>query len=224
MRVLIIEDYEPIRRSLAEGLLEAGFEVEIASNGADGLQTATRASFDVVVLDLMLPKVDGLQVLRQIRESGSKAFVLVLTAKGNAEDRIAGLDLGADDYVTKPFVFGEVLARIRAMIRRKYGEPNPILRVGDLEIDTVRRIVRRQDAKIELTAKEYSLLEYLALRSGQIVTRNDVWDHVYDFHAEAQSNVIDVYIGYLRKKLEQPGWSKLIHTRRGQGYLLEDLS
>ncbi len=224
MRVLIIEDYAPIRQALGQGLSEAGFEVEIAADGAEGLATGSTTTFDVIILDLMLPKMDGLHVLEQLRASGTSAFIIILTAKNEPDDRIKGLDLGADDYVAKPFVFGEVLARIRAMIRRKYGEPNPVLTIGSLEIDTIRRVVRRYGEQITLTAKEYALLEYLALRSGHVVTRNDIWDHVYDFYSDAQSNVIDVYVGYLRKKLERPDWPKLLHTRRGQGYVLEERS
>jgi DNA-binding response OmpR family regulator len=222
MRVLIIEDYAPIRQAICEGLSEAGFELEVASDGAEGLSLALATPFDVIILDLMLPKIDGFTILQRLRDQNVKAFIMILTAKGNVDERIRGLDLGADDYLTKPFVFAELLSRIRAMIRRKYGAPNPIIRIADVEIDTIRRIVRRNGHLIELTAKEYALLEYLALRSGEVVTRDDVWDHVYDFRGEAQSNVIDVYIGYLRRKLAQPGCPKLIHTRRGQGYVLEE--
>jgi DNA-binding response OmpR family regulator len=146
--------------------------------------------------------------------------VLILTARDAVEDRIQGLDLGADDYLVKPFAFGELLARIRAMIRRKYGEKNPVIKVSDLQIDTVRRQVLRRGDSIDLTAREYALLEYLALRAGEVVTRTDIWDHVYDFHSDSASNVVDVYIGYLRKKIERPEWPKLLHTRRGQGYVL----
>ena len=220
MRVLIIEDYEPIRRAVARGLCEADFEVEIATNGEDGLWLATSGSFDVIVLDLMLPKLDGLTILKKLRAQRDESHVIILTAKDAVEDRINGLDLGADDYLTKPFEFGELLARVRAMIRRKYGEKNPTIQVLDLEIDTVRRKVSRNGIPIKLTTREYALLEYLAMRAGEVVTRSDVWGHVYHFYDDAHSNVVDVYIGYLRKKIERPGLTKLIHTRRGHGYVL----
>lgn len=220
MRVLVIEDYEPIRRAVAQGLCEAEFEVEMATNGEEGLWMASSNAFDVIVLDLMLPKIDGLSILKQLRKENNESHVIILTAKDEVEDRINGLDSGADDYLTKPFEFGELLARVRAMIRRKYGEKCPTIKVVDLEIDTVRREVTRRGSSIKLTTREYALLEYLALRAGEVVTRSDVWAHVYDFYDDSHSNVVDVYIGYLRKKIERPGLRKLIHTRRGHGYVL----
>ncbi len=224
MRVLIIEDYEPVRSALAKGLSEASYEVEIANNGKDGLWLATSCKFDVIVLDLMLPHVDGFTILRQLRDADNGVHVLILTAKDAIADRVHGLNLGADDYLIKPFAFTELLARVRALTRRRYGEKNPTLTVGDLVIDTLRREVRRAGGRVELTSREYALLEYLALRAGQVVTRTDVWDHVYHFYDDAQSNVVDVYIGYLRKKIERPGLTRLIHTRRGQGYVLGDIT
>lgn len=224
MRVLVIEDYGPVRAAVAKGLSEVGFAVDIAADGEQGLWLAQSGQPDVIVLDLMLPKMDGLTVLRKLRESHCPAHVLILTAKDAVEHRIEGLNLGADDYLPKPFVFGELLARVRAMIRRKYGEKNPVLRVGDLEISTASRGVKRAGETIDLTAREYALLEFLALRAGQVVTRTDIWEHVYDFYSDSTSNVVDVYIGYLRKKIERPGSPKLIHTRRGQGYMLGEPS
>lgn len=220
MRILVVEDYAPLRTSLAQGLSEQGFAVDSASDGEEGLWYARSAAYDVIVLDLMLPKVDGWTVLRRLRAEDNPAGVLVLTARDALDDRIAGLDLGADDYLVKPFALAELLARVRALVRRRYGIKDPVLRIADLEINTRSRGVMRGGAPIELTAREYALLEYLASRAGELVSRTDIWEHVYDFHASAQSNVVDVYIGYLRKKLDRPGSPALIHTRRGQGYVL----
>lgn len=220
MRVLLIEDYEPLRTSVAQGLREAGLAVDTAADGEEGWWYARSGEHDVVVLDLMLPKVDGWTILQRMREQGSKTHVLILTARDALEDRVKGLNLGADDFLVKPFAFDELLARVRALIRRRYDAKNPLIHVGDLELDTNAKMVRRGEEAIELTAREYALLEYLAARAGQLVSRMDIWEHVYDFHSSTQSNVVDVYIGYLRKKIERSGAPQLIHTRRGQGYLL----
>jgi DNA-binding response OmpR family regulator len=217
MRALVVEDYAPVRAAVQEGLVEAGFAVDVAANGEEGLWLAENNPYDVVILDIMLPKLDGLEVLRRLRKAGSKLAVLLLTAKDTVEDRVNGLDLGADDYLVKPFAFAELLARVRALVRRRYDTKDPTIRIADLELDTAKRAVKRGDASIVLSAREYALLEYLALRAGELVTRTEIWEHVYDFNSEAQSNVVDVYIGYLRKKLGAP---QLIHTRRGQGYVL----
>ena len=220
MRALVVEDYAPVLAAVREGLTENGFAVDTATNGEDGLWMAESNPYDVVVLDLMLPKLDGLTVLKRLRAHGSSAAVLVLTAKDTLDDRVRGLDLGADDYLVKPFAFAELLARVRALVRRKYESRDPTLRVADLTIDTAKRAVQRAGEPVALSAREYALLEYLAMRAGQLVTRSEIWEHVYDFNSDAHSNVVDVYIGYLRKKLERDGLAKLIHTRRGQGYLL----
>lgn len=224
MRILVIEDYSPLRLAVVKGLEDAGYSVDSCANGRDGQWHAESGSYDVIVLDLMLPEVDGLTILRRLRELGNDAHVLILTAKDAVTDRIDGLNLGADDYLTKPFVFGELLARVRALVRRKYGEKNPMLEIADLAIDTRSKEVRRGDDPIELTAKEFALLEFLAHRTGEVVSRTDIWEHVYDFHSDSQSNVVDVYISYLRRKVDRPGMQKLIHTRRGQGYLLGEVS
>ena len=222
MRVLIVEDYAPLRRSTALGLREAGFAVDETGDGEEGVWYATSNPYDVIILDLMLPKVDGLTMLKKLRDKGShQAHVLIITARDGLEDRVQGLNLGADDYLTKPFAFDELLARVRALTRRAYQQKSPLVSVGDLVVDTAAKSVSRAGQRIELTAREYALLEYLASRSGQIVSRAELWEHCYDFQAEAGSNVIDVYIGYLRRKLEKTGMAKLIHTRRGQGYVLE---
>ncbi len=170
----------------------------------------------------MLPQVDGLTVLQTLRREGSSSHILILTARDTTADRIKGLNMGADDYLVKPFVFEELLARVNALVRRKYEAKNPVLKIADMEVDTLARTVTRAGRQIDLTAREYALLEFLAMRAGQLVTRTDVWEHVYEFRSEARSNVVDVFIGHLRRKIEGPGLSRLIHTRRGQGYVLGD--
>ena len=171
----------------------------------------------------MLPGLDGLTVLQRLREAGRKAHVLILTARDGVADRVRGLNLGADDYLAKPFAFEELVARVRALVRRSYAAKDPAIRVADLELDSVARTARRGGAPLDLTAREFALLEFLALRAGEVVSRTDIWEHLYDFHGAAQSNVVEVYIGYLRRKTEQGGRPRLIHTRRGQGYVLEEL-
>ena len=220
MRLLLVEDYAPLRESLAEGLAEAGFAVDSAAEGEEGLWYARSNDYDVIILDLMLPKVDGLTILKTLRQLGNPVHVLILTARDTLPDRVRGLDFGADDYLVKPFAFEELLARVRALIRRRYEAKNPLICIADLEIDTAAHRVRRAGNTIELTAREYALLEFLALRAGELVARTDIWEHVYDFHSSAQSNVVDVYIRHLRTKLERPDLPPLIHTRRGQGYTL----
>ena len=220
MRVLVIEDYEPIRSGVAEGLREAGFAVDVSANGETGLWYALNNPYDVIVLDIMLPDVDGLSILKRIRAQKLDVNILLLTAKDTPQDRITGLEQGADDYLVKPFVFQELLARVRALVRRKYESKDPVIRIGDLAIDTNTREVRRGDRVIHLSPREYTLLAFLAHRTGQLVTRSDVWEHVYEFNSEAGSNVVDVFIGRLRRKIECEGCPKLIHTRWGQGYTL----
>ena len=220
MRLLIVEDDGPLREALQQGLEEAGFAVDTSADGEEGLWYARSNEYDVIVLDLMLPHVDGLTILGRLRRDGSAVPILILTARDTVADRVKGLDLGADDYLVKPFAFAELLARVRAMVRRGYNNKDPVIRVADLEIDTAGRTVRRGGRSIELTAREYALLEFLVARADQVVSRSDIWEHIYDFRSDPDSNVVDVYIGHLRKKIEQPGQLKLIHTRRGQGYVL----
>ena len=220
MRVLIIEDYAPLAESLSQGLREAGFTVDLALQGSDGLEFARTSTPDAIVLDVMLPALDGFEVLRALRAQKCLVPVLMLTAKDDLESRVKGLDLGADDYLTKPFALAELLARLRAIIRRRYQAADNLIRVGSLEIDVGARSVRRDGVVVALSATEFALLEYLALRQGQVVTRTEIWEHVYDFASSPSSNVIDVYIGYLRKKLDHDQPVKVIHTRRGLGYLL----
>jgi DNA-binding response OmpR family regulator len=221
MKVLVIEDYAPVRKAVVQGLREAGFAVDSSGDGEEGLWLAKTNEYDVIVLDVLLPRLDGLSILRQMRQAHSSAHVLILTAKDRLAERVEGINAGADDYLVKPFAFEELLARVRALVRRRYDSKSPVIRIGDLEIDTTARRARRGSRTLDLTAREYSLLEFLALRTGQVVTRLEVWEHVYDSASEASSNVVDVYVGYLRRKLEEDGEPRMIQTRRGQGYSLE---
>lgn len=220
VRVLVVEDYGPLRGALVQALREEGHSVDLAADGEAALARASGGEYDVVVLDLMLPRLGGLEVLERLRETGVESHVLILTALDGLDDRVRGLDLGADDYLVKPFAMAELLARVRALVRRGYGKKRPVITVGHLAVHTGPHEVYVDGERVELTAREYALLEYLALRAGEVVSRLDIWQHVYDEHASAQSNVVDVYIGYLRRKLERPGRPKLIHTRRGEGYVL----
>ncbi len=220
MRLLVIEDYTPLRKAVVRGLEEAGYAVDSTGDGKEGLWYAQSNDHDLIVLDLMLPSLDGWEILRTLRREGRQTHVLILTARDGVDDRVVGLDMGADDYLIKPFALEELLARVRALLRRRYLRKNPLLTVGDLEMDQATHQVRRGGQAVQLTAREYALLEFLALRAGEEVTRSDIWNHLYQFNSQAQSNVVDVYIGYLRKKLDQPGLPPLIHTRRGHGYWL----
>lgn len=220
MRLLIIEDYRPLRESLARGLRDAGYAVDATGDGPEGLWYAENHPYDVVILDVMLPGLDGFEILRKLRAAGNTTHVLVLTARDAITDRVTGLDLGADGYIVKPFAFDELLARLRAMVRRHYERVDSVIRIDDLEIDTRARRARRAGRIVVLSAREYALLEYLAHRAGDIVSRTELWDHAYDEAAEPGSNVLDVHISHLRKKLDDGHARKLIHTRRGQGYVL----
>ena len=218
MRLLIVEDYAPLRLSLAKGLREAGYAVDEAGDGEVALWQAGGSQFDAIILDLMLPKVDGLTVLTRLRKDGYDRPILILTARDTVPDRVKGLDCGADDYLVKPFAFEELLARVRAMVRRQYDRKSPVLEMGALRLDTAARRTWVSGRAVELTAREYALLEYLALRAGQVVARADIWEHLYEFDSNAQSNVVDVYIGYLRRKLGKAG--SMLRTVRGSGYML----
>jgi DNA-binding response OmpR family regulator len=222
MRLLVVEDYAPLRESLAKGLRELGYAVDATGDGTEGMWFIDNHGYDVVILDLMLPGVSGSEILRRLRAAGNNVRVLVLTAKDAVADRVAALDLGADDYLTKPFAFEELAARLRALVRRRYDLADPIIRIADLEIDTRARKVSRAGEVLVLSAREYALLEYLASRSGDVVTRAEIYEHVYDAAGEPWSNVLDVYISHLRRKIDQGHETKLIHTRRGQGYVLAE--
>jgi DNA-binding response OmpR family regulator len=221
VRILIVEDYAPLRGSLAQGLREAGFAVDVAGDGEVGLWHALEEDYDVIVLDLMLPKLDGLTVLERLRAKGRQAHVLILTARDAVRDRVRGLEAGADDYLVKPFAFEELLARIHALVRRRYAAKSPAIRIGDLVIDRAAQRVTRGTRAIAVTLKEYALLELLALRAGAVVSRAEIWGHLYEFAEEPSSNLLEVYVAQLRRKLESGGEPRLIHTRRGAGYMLE---
>ena len=220
MRILVVEDEPGIASFIRQGLSEAGYAVDVASDGEEGLDYALAAPYDLLVLDILLPKMDGLRLLRELRERGMRMPVLLLTARDTVEDRVQGLDSGADDYLVKPFAFPELLARVRALLRRPPLQSNPVLRVGDLELDTVRREVRRAGRRIDLSPREFSLLEYLMRHPNQVLTRTQIAEHIWNFDFYAESNVVDVYIGYLRRKIDRGFDRPLIHTVRGVGYRL----
>lgn len=222
MRVLLIEDYKPLREAIAEGLVASGFAVDQVVNGADGLMMALSNIYEVILLDIMLPGRNGLSILKTLRAKRHPACILMITAKDTLTDKIHGLDLGADDYLIKPFAFQELLARVKALVRRRYSTPSPTITVADLEVDTSAKAVTRGGVTLKLTAKEYAILEVMAFRQGQIVSREQLWGHIYDMNAEASSNVIEAHMRLLRKKLEAGGRPRLIHTRRGQGYLFSE--
>jgi DNA-binding response OmpR family regulator len=221
MRVLLVEDEPSAARVLAKGLREEAYAVDVAADGEAALAEIGTTDYDAIVLDVMLPLKDGLNVCRTIRQTGSAVPILMLTARDAVEARIEGLDAGADDYLVKPFDFRELLARLRAIVRRGRQPllPDRVV-VGDLTLDTRGRAVRCGSREVGLTAKEYALLEYLVRRAGAVVSREDIAEHVWDEHYDAFSNVVDVYIQRLRRKIDVPGTQSLIRTRRGEGYQL----
>jgi DNA-binding response OmpR family regulator len=218
MRVLVVEDETAIADFLVRGLTEHGYAVDLARDGADALDLLAVGSFDAVVLDILLPRVDGLTVCRRMRERGDRTPVLMLTARDTVDDRVAGLDTGADDYLVKPFAFAELVARIRALSRREPALTNPVLRVADLQLDTTTRQAARGGRRIDLTAKEYALLEYLMRNPRRVLTRTMISERVWNYDTFNVANVIDVYIGHLRRKIDDGKPVKLIHTVRGAGY------
>ncbi len=222
MRILIVEDEMRLAENMARSFRESsGYAVDIANDGEDGLFMAQSNPYDAVLLDLMLPRMDGVQVLRAIRASHQHTPVLVLTARDEKESIVSLLNAGADDYLTKPFDLGELLARVKALIRRGKGQGSPVLKVGDLQINTVDRTVQRNRKPIVLTAMEYRVLEYLAHRPRAVVSKTELLEHLYDYNWEKFSNVIEVYISGLRRKLNKGASAQLIHTYRGQGYVLQ---
>jgi len=224
MKILVIEDAHHLRQYITRGLKNAGYSVDTASDGEEGLWLAENIYNDLIVLDLMLPKIDGISLLQQLRERGNKTHVLILSAKATVEDRIHGLKQGADDYLTKPFSLEELLARIQALIRRKYDVKTNEIHIGDLRIDTVRRTAILKGTVVDLRPREYALLEYLAMRKGNVISRTEIEGHVYEVDKEVFSNVIDSSICLLRKKLDSPGQPSYIKTLHRQGYILDDPS
>lgn len=222
MRILLVEDEKDLAMIMKQGLEEEGYVVEVAYDGEEGLYMAENYAADVVILDIMLPILDGLSVLTSMRKKGINTPVIMLTARDALIDKIKGLDTGADDYLTKPFVFGELLARVRSLIRRKTTVKEAVIRIADLEIDTASHEVKRGGKPVRLSAKEYALLEYLAYKKNTVVSRSDIVEHIYHEDSDMDSNVVDVYINYLRNKVDKGFDKKLIQTVRGAGYILKE--
>ena len=221
MRILVIEDEKMIANFIKRGLKEEGYAVDAAYDGEQGYFMATTQDYDLIVLDLMLPKIDGLTLCKKLRDEKVPSSVLMLTAKDSVKDKVSGLDSGADDYITKPFAFEEFLARVRALLRKREAGAPTKLTAGNLALDLVSHKVYREGKEIELTAKEYTLLEYLMRNAGSVVTRTMISEHVWDMNFDSFTNVIDVYVNYLRKKLDSGPGKKLIQTVRGRGYILK---
>ena len=222
MRILVVEDEPKLADLLSRGLGEAGHAVDVSMEGRNGLDLALAVDYDCIILDVVLPQMDGHAVCRELRGQGRKTPILFLTARTTLEDKIKGLDLGADDYLTKPFALDELLARLRALLRRGTGgHPQATLRVADLELDPAQHVVRRAGQPVELTAKEFALLEYLMRNTGLVLTRDMIADHIWNLNYEGNSNVVEVYINYLRRKIDHAHQQKLIHTVRGSGYTLK---
>lgn len=219
MRILIVEDYPPVRDAVAQALLEEGFTVDIAPNGRVGLERLKEHPYDALVVDVMMPEMSGLDMVGELRARGDTTPALLLTALDGVEDRVRGLDGGADDYMVKPFAIPELVARVRALVRRGYGARTPVVQVGPVSVDTTARTASVEGRLVPLTTREYALLEYLAMRLGQVVTREEICEHIYEERVKS-SNVVDVYVGYLRRKLADAGAPPILHTRRGAGYLL----
>lgn len=224
MRVLIVEDEIRLARNIAKVLdQENSWAADISTDGEDGLHMAMTNPYDLIILDLMLPKLGGLSILAKLRNSDISIPVLILTARDTTADIIHGLEAGSDDYMVKPFDMGELVARCKSLVRRSYGRSAPVMNIGSIVIDTARHGVTVNDQPVQLSAMEYRLLEYLAMRHGEVVSKTDIMEHLYDFGSENFSNVIEVYVCSLRKKLSPQGGKNLIHTFRNQGYLLGEL-
>jgi DNA-binding response OmpR family regulator len=220
VRLLLVEDEEGIGKFICQGLREASHIVDWAKNGEKGLEFALDSEYDVIILDIMLPQMDGLQLLGELRHHDIKTPILCLTARDTVEDRVRGLNTGADDYLVKPFDFSELMARINALLRRPPLQATSVLRVADLEMDTIRRLVRRDGRVLDLSQREFMLLEYLMRNAGQVLTRTQIGERVWGFDFYHESNVVDVYIGYLRRKVDKNVTVPLIHTIRSVGYRL----
>lgn len=222
MRILIAEDEKSLNRIIAKQLKASGYSVDCAFNGEEAYDLISMTDYDAAVFDVMMPKIDGFSLLRRIRNEGNNLPVLFLTARDSIEDRVEGLDLGADDYLVKPFAFEELLARIRVLIRKNSVSNSNIITVADLTVDISSRKVKRGDSDISLSAKEYELLQYLAVNNGIVLSREKIEDHIWNYDYEGGTNVVDVYIRYLRKKIDEGHDKKLIHTVRGMGYVLRE--
>jgi len=221
MRVLLVEDSARLQQTVGDALRRSGYAVDVSADGEDGLWRAENNDYDVIVLDIMLPKMDGLTLLKSLRKNGKATHVLLLTARDRVEDRVSGLRSGADDYLVKPFALEELLARVESLCRRAYGSKQNLITIADLEIDTAGKKVWRAGHPVKLKPREYQLLEYLAHRSGEVVTQTEIEAHLYHDDAEPMSNVVESALSSLRRKLSQANPAPLIQTRRGLGYILE---
>lgn len=222
MRILVIEDDKKVAGFIKKGMEEETYAVDVAYDGEEGLYLGEENQYDMIVLDYMLPKLDGMEVLTRLRKKKVNTPVLMLTAKGSVEDRVDGLNKGADDYLTKPFAFSELLARIRVLLRRGKAEGKTVLQCNNLTLDLLSHKVKRGNEEIELTSKEYSLLEYFMRNQGRVLTRTMISEHVWDYNFDTFTNVIDVYINHLRKKIDKNYPKKLVHTLRGVGYVMKE--
>jgi heavy metal response regulator len=222
MRILVIEDEQRLSNIIKKGLLEDGFAVDTAFDGEEGLYLAESETYDVIVLDIMLPKLDGLEVCRTLRRKMIRTPILMLTAKTTVEDKVLGLDSGADDYMTKPFAFIELRSRIHALLRRSTNETSPQLTLSDISVDPLKHTVMRTGVKIPLTPKEFSILELLMRHKDEVVTRTTITEHVWDYNFEGMSNIVDVFVASLRRKIDKKTSHKLIHTIHGVGYKISE--
>jgi heavy metal response regulator len=222
MKILVVEDEKKVAGFIKRGLEEDQYQVTVTYDGADGLKLALEGDYSLIILDVMLPKKDGLTIVRELREAGKRLPILMLTAKASTDDVVSGLDAGSDDYLTKPFAFSELTARVRALLRRDGQDRGAEIKFADLRLDPVSHKVWRGKTEIELTAKEYGLLEYLMRNPNTVLTRAMIADHVWDYAFDSFTNIIDVYVNYLRKKVDKDFPVKLIHTVRGQGYVMRE--
>jgi two-component system copper resistance phosphate regulon response regulator CusR len=223
MRMLLVEDEKKVADFVARGLRAERFAVDVAYDGIKGWELASRVPYDLIILDLMLPGLHGTELLRRLRQQGGTAAVLVLTARDATGDKVQNFEAGADDYLTKPFAFAELLVRVKALLRRPPSSPTHLLQVADLEVDRLTQSVRRDGKKIELTSKEFALLVYLASNAGRVLSRTMIVEHVWDESFESLTNIVDVYVRHLREKIDDPFPTKLIHTVRGVGYRLQEV-